>query len=148
MEAILFCGIQATGKSTFFKENFFNSHVRISMDLLKTRNRESRFMDLCIDTQQKFVIDNTNPAKEDRARYILKIKQAKYRLVGYYFQSKIEEALDRNAGREGKQRISDAGVRATYSKLEVPSFDEGYDELYYVELKGGSFIIKEWENEI
>ena len=34
MEAIIFTGIQATGKSTFYKQNFFNSHVRISLDLL------------------------------------------------------------------------------------------------------------------
>jgi len=148
MEAILFCGIQATGKSTFYKQNFFNTHVRISMDLLKTRNRESRFVDLCLETQQKFVIDNTNPSKEDRERYIPKIKIAKYKLIGYYFQSRIEEALERNSGREGKQRIPDAGVRATFSKLELPSYDEGFDELYYVELKEGNFIIKEWNDEI
>lgn len=148
MEAILFCGIQATGKSSFYKQGFFNTHVRISMDLLKTRNRESRFMDLCLETQQKFVIDNTNPSKEDRARYVPKIKEAGYKLIGYYFQSKIEEALERNNGREGKQRIPDAGVRATYSKLELLSYDEGFDELYYVELKDGIFMIKEWNNEI
>ncbi|MBN1315005.1 MAG: hypothetical protein JXA42_06040 [Anaerolineales bacterium] len=38
MQAVIFIGIQATGKSTFFKERFFNTHVRISLDLLKTRN--------------------------------------------------------------------------------------------------------------
>jgi len=148
MEAILFCGIQATGKSTFYKQNFFNTHVRISMDLLKTRNRESRFVNLCLETQQKFVIDNTNPSKEDRERYIPKIKTEKYKLIGYYFQSRIDEALERNGEREGKQRIPDVGVRATYSKLELPSYDEGFDELYYVELIEGNFIIKEWNNEI
>lgn len=148
MEAVLFCGIQATGKSSFYKENFFNTHVRISMDLLKTRNRESRFMDLCIDTEQKFVVDNTNPTKIDRAKYIFKIKNAQYKLIGYYFQSKIEEALVRNSEREGKQRIPDIGIRATHHKLELPSLDEGFDELYYVVLEGGAFIIKEWNNEV
>lgn len=148
MEAVLFCGIQATGKSSFYKENFFNTHVRISLDLLKTRNRESHFMDLCIDTEQKFVVDNTNPTKIDRAKYIFKIKNAQYKLIGYYFQSKIEEALVRNSEREGKQRIPDIGIRATHHKLELPSLDEGFDELYYVVLEGGAFIIKEWNNEV
>ncbi|MEN3294973.1 MAG: hypothetical protein V7642_4226, partial [Burkholderiales bacterium] len=41
MEMLLFIGIQASGKSTFYKERFFDTHVRISMDLLRTRNRES-----------------------------------------------------------------------------------------------------------
>mgnify|MGYP000894030709 CR=1 FL=1 len=148
MEAIIFCGIQATGKSTFYKEKFFNTHVRISMDLLRTRNRESRLIDLCIETQQKLVIDNTNPAKEDRARYIPQIKRAAYRVTGYYFQSKIEDAILRNTERKGTQRIPDVGIKSTYSRLELPSYDEGFDELFYVELKDGEFIIKEWDNEI
>ncbi|MDU1889250.1 MAG: hypothetical protein E6767_01050 [Dysgonomonas sp.] len=148
MEAILFCGIQATGKSSFYKKNFFRTHVHISLDLLKTRYRESRFIDLCIETNQKFVIDNTNPAIIDRAGYIAKIKQAKYKLIGYYFQSKIEEAIERNNNRIGKERIPEIGVRATYNKLELPSLDEGFGELYYVELNKGEFIIKEWSNEI
>jgi predicted kinase len=50
MEAIIFIGLQASGKSTFYKENFFNSHLRISNDLLKTKNRESRLIDFCIET--------------------------------------------------------------------------------------------------
>lgn len=71
MEALIFCGIQATGKSTFYKERFFNSHVRISMDLLNTRHKEKRFLDMCIELQQRFVVDNTNPTIADRQRYIL-----------------------------------------------------------------------------
>jgi len=118
------------------------------MDLLKTRNRESRFIDLCIETQQGFVVDNTNPSKADREKYISKIKNAKYKLIGYYFQSKIEESLARNESRQGKQRIPDVGLRATYSKLELPSYEEGFDELYYVELNDGSFIVKDWNDEV
>ncbi len=40
MEAVMFSGIQATGKSTFFQQRFFNTHVRINLDMLKTRNRD------------------------------------------------------------------------------------------------------------
>lgn len=148
MEAIIFCGVQATGKSSFYIERFFNTHVRVSMDLLKTRNRESKFFELCLTTNQKLVVDNTNPTKDDRLKYIQKIKVANYKLIGYYFQSKLEDALERNGGRVGKQRIPDIGVRATYSKLELPSMNEGFDELYYVEIKEGKFIITEWNNEI
>jgi predicted kinase len=36
MEAVIFTGLQATGKSSFFKERFFSTHVRISLDLLRT----------------------------------------------------------------------------------------------------------------
>lgn len=146
MEIIIFCGIQATGKSSFYKQNFFKSHVHISMDLLKTRNRENRFIDLCLETEQSFVIDNTNPSKEDRSKYIEKFKNKRYsKIVCFYFQSKIEDALNRNLARTGKERIPDIGIKATFNKLELPSLDEGFDEIHYVELIDERFIIKNWE---
>ena len=36
MEAVLFVGLQASGKSTFYRERFFRTHVRINLDMLKT----------------------------------------------------------------------------------------------------------------
>ena len=148
MEAIIFCGIQASGKSSFYKARFFQSHVRISMDLLRTRNRENKFLDICIDTQQAFVVDNTNPTIEDRQKYIEKAKAKKYKIIGYYFKSSIEESIFRNEKREGKENIPSIGIKATYTKLQLPSFSEGFDELYYVELNENDFEIKEWNNEI
>ncbi len=146
MEVVIFCGIQATGKSSFYKQNFFKTHVHISMDLLKTRNRENRFIDLCLETEQSFVIDNTNPSRDDRAKYLEKIRDKRdCKLICYYFQSKIEDALNRNTERTGKERIPDVGIKATFNKLELPSFDEGFDEIYYVELIENKFIIKNWE---
>ncbi|WP_165045726.1 ATP-binding protein [Dysgonomonas sp. ZJ709] len=146
MVAVIFCGIQATGKSSFYKQNFFKTHVHISMDLLKTRNRENRFIDLCLETEQSFLIDNTNPSRNDRGKYIEKIREKRdCKLICYYFQSKIEDALNRNTERIGKERIPDVGIKATFNKLELPSFDEGFDEIYYVELIENKFIIKNWE---
>lgn len=146
MNAIIFCGIQATGKSSFFKEYFFNTHVRISMDLLKTRNRENHFIDFCLETEQSFVIDNTNPTIEDRAKYINKIKAGRNcEIICYYFQSKIEDALHRNSERTGKARIPDVGIKAAYNKMELPAYKEGFDKIYYVEIKENKFDIKGWE---
>jgi hypothetical protein len=67
MEAIIFVGIQGSGKTTFYRERFLDRHVRISLDLLKTRNRESAALKTCLETGQPFVIDNTNPRAADRA---------------------------------------------------------------------------------
>jgi len=55
MEVILLIGIQASGKSTFYKEKFFNSHIRISNDLLKTKNREKQLLEYCINTKMPIV---------------------------------------------------------------------------------------------
>ncbi|MFT3992918.1 MAG: hypothetical protein QM660_01320 [Dysgonomonas sp.] len=149
MDVIIFCGIQATGKSSFYQRNFFRTHVHISMDLLKTRYREMKFVDVCIDTFQSFVVDNTNPTVSDRAKYIHKVRDIKdCRIIGYYFQSKLDDALERNKSRIGKENIPDIGIRATYNKLELPSFGEGFDELYYVTLVNGEFNVTEWKDEI
>ena len=148
MEAIIFCGIQATGKSTFYKKMFFNSYVHVSMDLLKTRNREQQLIDFCLKTQMPFVVDNTNLTIIERAKYISLAKERKYKIIAYYFQSKLEESLSRNKQRIGKECIPDIGILSAYKKLQLPSKDEGFDELYYVSIKNGEFQIKEWSNEI
>jgi hypothetical protein len=41
MELALFIGIQATGKSSFYKERFYRTHVRVNYDMVKTRDREA-----------------------------------------------------------------------------------------------------------
>lgn len=50
MEAVIFIGLQASGKSTFYQERFFNTHVRINLDMLKTRNREKQSLQVCLQT--------------------------------------------------------------------------------------------------
>jgi predicted kinase len=59
MEAIVLCGVQASGKTTLYRDRFLATHVRISMDLLRTRAREAAFLALCLETRQPLVVDNT-----------------------------------------------------------------------------------------
>jgi predicted kinase len=148
MEAIIFCGIQATGKTTFFKEKFFKTHIRISLDQLNTRNKELRFIETCILTFQPFVIDNTNPSLEERAKYIAIAKANKFKVIGYYFQSKVAVALTRNNQRLGKEKIPEPGIKGTFKRLILPRIDEGFDELYYVTAENNTFTVNEWTDEI
>lgn len=146
MEAIIFTGLQASGKSSFYKSKFFNSHVRVSLDLLKTRSRERKLVQYCLETEAKAVIDNTNPTRLDRARYISLFKGNGYKLIGYYFSSSIKDCLERNSKRD--ECIPKKGVLATYNKLEIPSLNEGFDELYFVKLADNQFKVMEWEDEV
>jgi predicted kinase len=146
VEAVIFVGIQAAGKSSFYLKEFFRSHVHINLDMLKTRHRENVFLQACFQTKMRFVVDNTNPTKADRLRYILPAKEHDFQLIGYYFQSKLDEALRRN-----QQRgviVPDAAIRATYARLELPSYDEGFDELWYVEIGAKGFEVKAWQDEL
>lgn len=62
-------GIQGSGKSTFCRQ-FLPDVLRVNLDTLKTRNNEKRLIDQCFEDGVSFVVDNTNPTCEDRARYI------------------------------------------------------------------------------
>jgi predicted kinase len=149
MEAIIFIGIQATGKSTFFLRRFFATHARINLDMLKTRNRERILLAACLEARQPFVIDNTNLTREARAYYISQAKAAGFEVTGYYFKSSLQAALERNRRRGGKSLIPEKGIFSSYRKLELPSFDEGFDQLFYVEIaEDGQFIVKEWGDEV
>jgi predicted kinase len=148
MEAVVFVGIPGSGKSTFFKERFFSTHVRISLDLLKTRHRELLFLDACLGTEQRFVIDNTNPTAEERMRYVVAAKEARYSVVGYYFQSKVEECLRRNAERSEAERVPEVAILSSAKKLKLPAWEEGFDQLYYVRLEDRRFVVEEWRDEV
>ena len=145
MEAILFTGIQATGKSTFYKQNFVDTHIRINLDMLRTRHREAIILQACLDAKQSFVVDNTNPTLANRQKYIGLAKPLGFTIIGYYFQSKVKEAIARNNLRTGKACIPEKGILAIRGRLEIPNYTEGFDHLYYVTLaENQSFVVKEW----
>jgi hypothetical protein len=56
--------------------------------------------------------------------------------------------LERNASREGQERIPDVGLKGTYNKLKLPEYTEGIDRLYYVTIKDNEFIVEEWKDEV
>ena len=105
VEAVVFIGVQGSGKSTFYGERFFGTHVRINLDMLRTRRREQILLAACIEAGQSFVIDNTNALKGDRARYIPLARAAGFRVAAYFFQTTLADAMRRNNQRPGKQKI-------------------------------------------
>ncbi|MCC7065978.1 MAG: AAA family ATPase [Planctomycetes bacterium] len=148
-EAVILIGIQATGKSTFVRTRLFDSHARINLDMLGTRHRESLLLQACLAAGQSFVVDNTNASRSERASYITLAKQHGFVVVGYYFQSAIDEALTRNATRDAGQRVPDLGVRGTHARLQIPSLEEGFDRLHYVRMGSKQadydFHIEDWQ---
>jgi predicted kinase len=144
MEAVILIGIQGSGKSTFCRKYFFDTHVRISLDMLRTRHRESLLLRACLEGKQKFVVDNTNITAADRGRYIVPAKDAGFSVVGYYFSSRLEEALRRNRQRTGKSRIPEKAIAGFFKRLELPRKEEGFDRLYYVRImETGEFTLEE-----
>lgn len=146
---ILFVGCQGAGKSTFFREHFFKTHVRISLDMLKTRNRERQLVSTCLRTGQRFVVDNTNPTVDDRKRYMTQAQEAGFKVIGYYFEATLEDVLQRNGQRAEDEIVPRLGVLGTFKRLQRPSFTEGFDELFQVNvLTDWSFKVARLHDEI
>ena len=149
MEAVIFVGLQGAGKSTFYRERFFATHLRINLDMLKTRHRENRFLEACIETRQPFVVDNTNATRAERQVYIEAARQAGFRVIGYYFQSRVEDCKRRNEQRPAEERIPVRGILGTSARMELPSRKEGFDELFYVRIdEANRFVVEEWKDEV
>ena len=134
MELVLFIGIPATGKSSFYKERFFRTHVRVNRDMLKTRHREELLIKACLEGKMKFVIENTNLTRSVRAQYIALAKQASFSVVGYFFESPAIDAVQRNKLRPEQERVPAVAIWAANKRLEVPSREEGFDELLRVRM--------------
>jgi predicted kinase len=143
MEAIIFTGLQGAGKSTFYREHFFATHVRVSLDMLRTRHREAELLRACLEMKQAFVVDNTNPTVAERAQYIAVARAARFRVVGYYFDVPLAACLARNAARPERERIPALGLHATRKRLQPPTLAEGFGALYRVFLDAdGSFLVE------
>ena len=136
MEMVVFCGPQASGKTSFYNQHFSETHLRLNLDMLRTRRREAAIMDACLGVGQKFVVDNTNPTVADRARYIELARRHRFKAVAYFFDIPLEVCLQRNARRSGKARIPERGMRATFGKLDRPTIEEGFAEVHCVENEG------------
>ena len=143
---VIMMGLQGSGKSTFYSQHLSDDFVHVNLDTLKTRHQEKLLIEKCMQSESNFAIDNTNPTRLDRERYIKTAKEAGYRIVGYFLESKIKACMQRNALREGKARVPEKAIAATSNKLEIPSYDEGFDELYFVKNNGETMTIEEWRN--
>ena len=99
-QAIIFIGIQASGKSTFYTRLLNDgTYTHVSLDILHTHNKEEQLLWECLVEGKSFVVDNTNPEISVRAKYIQKAKEYGYHIIGIFFQSIVKECI-RSKNRE------------------------------------------------
>jgi predicted kinase len=143
MELVLLIGIPATGKSTFARERLFGTHLRINRDMLKTARRERVLFEACLSSSTLLVVDNTNVTRAERARFVLPARAAGFQVRGFFFESRVRDALKRNETRG--RPVPDAAVLGRAGALELPSLVEGFDELFFVRLSAsGGFDVAVW----
>ena len=142
-QAIIFMGIQASGKTTFYQRVLSDgAYSYVSLDELHTRHQEDMTISACLEQAKSFVIDNTNPEICDRERYIQRAKEHGYHVIGIFFQSIVKDCVGRNEGRGMK--VPSKAIAYTSNKLQMPSKKEGFDELYYVRIDNDDFEISAW----
>ena len=151
-ELIFFIGLQASGKSSFYRARFAGTHDLVSKDRFpNNRNparRQRQLVTEALGAGRSVVVDNTNPTVEDRAELVALARSFGASVVGYYFESRMAECLERNRQREGKARVPELALYATRKRLRLPALAEEFDRLFYVRLLGsGRFEVREWREE-
>ncbi len=149
MEMIILIGLQASGKSTFYRTHFAETHEHVSKDRLRNnRHPASRQRQLIIEAFQagcSVVVDNTNVTREDRAELIALGHQYGVTVTGYFFAPEVKRSLERNKLRGEKERVPNIGIFATLKKLTRPSYNEGFAKLYDVRSNDDfTFAVSEW----
>lgn len=140
MDLIIFVGLQGSGKSTYYHEHFAATHVHVSKDLMRNvRSRELRQrqqIEEALAAGRSVVVDNTNPRPADRAPLIEIGRRHGARVVAWFFQSPVKDAVARNRLREGKARVPDVAIYVTSKRLVPPSIEEGFDVVRVVTIPG------------
>jgi predicted kinase len=152
-ELVLFIGLQGAGKSSFYRARFASTHDWVSKDRFpNNRNparRQRQLVEEALGAGRSVVVDNTNPSPEDRAELITLARSFGAAVVGYYFESRLADCLERNRQRQGKARVPDLALYATRKRLSLPALAEGFDRLFYVRLLGeGQFEILDWDERV
>jgi predicted kinase len=128
-EAIIFTGLQGSGKTTYFKDHFAATHEHVSRDILGSAEREAALIRECFRSGRSFVLDNTNATRAVRAPLIRQAKAAGFRILVYFFDTPVRTAIGRNNHRTDKKPVPVPAILRTAKAFEPPSLEEGIDEI-------------------
>ena len=150
VECVILIGLPAAGKTTFYRERLAGTHAHVSKDLMRNTRRPQRRQEQLIEEAlaagRSVVVDNTNPTADVRVPTIRLARKHAARVIGYFFPTDATDALRRNRARTGRDRVPDVAIFAARKKLEPPSLDEGFDQLFIVRLNEQErrFDVEEW----
>jgi predicted kinase len=141
VEVAVLIGLQASGKTTFYRRHLAQTHVHISKDNFpNARNRQRRQLRLIADALsvgRDVAVDNTNPSAAEWTPLIEVARNLGAAVIGYWFPPDLAVSMARNAVRSPKTRVPDVGMYATLKVLRRPSRADGFDQLWMVRPNGG-----------
>jgi predicted kinase len=148
VEVAVLIGLQASGKTTFYRRHLAQTHVHVSKDdFPNARNRQRRQLRLIADALsagRDVAVDNTNPSVAEWTPLIEVAREHGAAVTGYWFPPDLAVSVARNAVRPPKTRVPDVGMYATLKVLRRPARADGFDQLWMVRPNGsGDFTVTE-----
>jgi predicted kinase len=145
-------GLQASGKTSFYRSHLAATHARVSKDLLRNNRRpgrrQARLISEALAADRSVAVDNTNATVELRRELVDLGRAHGATVTGYYVGARLADCLARNATRAGKERVPDVGLFSVVKVLTRPSHAEGFDRLFYVTFGAdGAFVVEPWKVE-
>jgi len=144
-ELVILIGLPAAGKTSFYRARFAPTHVHVSKDLMPNRrDRQARQLaqiDDALASGRAVVVDNVNATAADRAALIEAGRRRGVAVLGYFLDVPRAECLQRNRTRPETDRVPAVAVHAAAKRFQPVGRDEGFDQLYRVEVATGRFRV-------
>ena len=131
-EVVLLIGLQACGKTTFYRDRLAATHAVVSKDLMprSAKRKEARLLrelDAHLAAGRSVAVDDTQPSVAERAGVIAVARARGARVVAYWWRPNLELCRTRNDARESP--VPAVGLHAAAGRWEEPRETEGFDRM-------------------
>lgn len=126
------CGSPGSGKSTLSKQIANEQNlVRLSLDEMGYI-RQHKLIPHVVDALKEgksVVADSLYTKKQWRTELLQAVENLGCRCVLLRMDTPLDECIRRNRGRDGA--LPDFVIEDIYNSIELPTLDEGWDEILY-----------------